>query len=138
MTQMSGHENILSDRGAVFTTTAQLPIATVGSLNSGGSEQVQILLAVCRKFAMVRISDCGLSWKRGYMVLIGQPFRNNNLSPSSQCHVCCSFLSVCCLMIIQHKNVNKIHFFITQYLGNQIGTITLYLNQGKNLFNVRL
>ena len=33
------------------------------SLNSG-SAQVQILLAACRRFAMVRISDNGLGWKK--------------------------------------------------------------------------
>ena len=34
----------------------------LGSLNSG-SGQVQILLAACRRFAMVRISDNGPDWK---------------------------------------------------------------------------
>ena len=48
------HENILSDRGAVFITTTKLPIVTVRSLNSG-STQIQILLAVCQRYAKTLI-----------------------------------------------------------------------------------
>ena len=47
-------------RGVVVITTVQLH--STSSLNSG-SAQVQNLLAVCRRFAMVRISDNGLDWK---------------------------------------------------------------------------
>ena len=35
---------------------------------SSGFAQVQILLAVCPRFAMVRISDNGSGWKQSYMV----------------------------------------------------------------------
>ena len=46
-------------RGVVAFTTAQLHSQ---SLNSG-SAQVQILLAVCRRFEVVRIPDNGPGWK---------------------------------------------------------------------------
>ena len=46
-------------RGVVVIITTQL---SEQSLNTG-SAQVQILLAVCRRFTMVRISDNGPSWK---------------------------------------------------------------------------
>ena len=41
--------------GVVVITTAQL--------NSTGSAQIQILLAECRRFEMVNISDSGPDWK---------------------------------------------------------------------------
>ena len=47
------------------------------SLNSR-SAQVQILLAACRRFAMVMISDNGSGWKKGLTPFVGQPYRKNN------------------------------------------------------------
>ena len=114
----------------VVQCSCSFPITNVRNLNSG-SAQAQILLTIRRRFAMVRISDSGLSWKRGYMVFIGPSFGTNSLS-SLLCHVCPSFLSFSCLMMIQHKNMNKMHFFITQYLGN-----ALFKSSNKNFFNVK-
>ena len=46
-------------RGVVVMTTAQL----YSTKHEFSSAQVQILLAACRRFAMVRISDDGHCWK---------------------------------------------------------------------------
>ena len=46
-------------RGVVVIAAAQLHSTNLKS----GSAQVQILLAVCRRFEMVRISDGGPGWK---------------------------------------------------------------------------
>ena len=55
------------------------------NLNSGSS-QVQVLLAVCRRFMMVRISDSGPGWKKGLMPFIGQPFTNwSSVNHSEAC-----------------------------------------------------
>ena len=48
-----------------------------------GSAQVQTLLAACRRFTMVRISDNGPGWKYGKMPFVGQPYHKNNSSSSS-------------------------------------------------------
>ena len=52
------------------------------SLNSG-SAQVQMLLAACRRFAMLRISDNGPFWKQGQTPFVSQPYHKNNSSSSS-------------------------------------------------------
>ena len=59
-----------------------LPNFIQQSLNSEYA-RVQILLAACRRFAMVKISNCVPSWKYGLMPFVGQPFRKNNSSSSS-------------------------------------------------------
>ena len=46
----------------IYSVAAPKSVSTGINLNSG-SAQVQILLAGCRRFAMVRISDNGPGWK---------------------------------------------------------------------------
>ena len=45
---------------------------------SSGSAQVQILLAACQIFAMVRISDNGPGLKYGWTPLVGQPYHKTS------------------------------------------------------------
>ena len=52
------------------------------SLNSD-SAPVQILLAACRKFEIVRISDNGSVGNKAYTHFVGQPNRKSNSSSSS-------------------------------------------------------
>ena len=50
-------------------------------LNSGYA-QIQILLTVCQRFAMMRISDRGPGWKQNLTSFVIQLFRKNILSSS--------------------------------------------------------
>ena len=53
------------------------------SLRSGFG-QVQILLAACQKFAMVRICDIGPSWKQELRSFVSKPFCKNSSSIQHQ------------------------------------------------------
>ena len=53
------------------------------SLNSG-SVQAEVLLATCRRFAMVRISGNGPGWKQNQTPFASQSYHKNNSSSSSK------------------------------------------------------
>ena len=71
------------------------------SLNSV-SVEVQILLAAGQRFAMVRISDCGLARKLDLTPFVGQPFRKN-----SSIYQPFQFLQECHLKTLSLKTVSN-------------------------------
>ena len=68
----------------VITTVVNVVIITTAQLYSTKPElrfsQIQVLLVVCQRLAMVRTSDYGFGRKYGYTLFVGQPYHKYNSS----------------------------------------------------------